>query len=416
MQPDRAARLRDLYADALLNDVVPFWMRHSPDAECGGFFTQLARDGSLYGTDKPVWLQGRETWLFATLHHQVEPRDEWLRLARHGADFLEKHCFGPDAKMYFCVTRDGRPLRMRRYVYSEVFAILAFAALAQAENSPHRRRRAIEVFDSFLRHLRTPGRLPPKVDPQTRPGKALSPLMCLLNVANTLIETAPPEARNDPNAPRDSTPTADTPGVDHVRRFERIIDDTIDEIFRDFVKPDRAAVLEAVRPDGGPIEGPDGRVMNPGHAIECAWFIMDVARRRGDAALLHRAAGLVDLSFERGWDREHGGLLYFVDVDGMPPTQLEHDMKLWWPHNEACIAALMAFAGTGNPRYAGLFEKLHEWTFAHFPDPRFGEWYGYLHRDGTVSTPIKGGMWKGAFHVPRGLLMCQKLLAGIAGG
>ncbi|MBK8913665.1 MAG: AGE family epimerase/isomerase [Phycisphaerales bacterium] len=425
MQPDRAARLRDLYADALLHDVVPFWMRHSVDAECGGFFTQLARDGSLYGTDKPVWLQGRETWLFATLFTQIEPREDWLRLARHGADFLDRHCFAPGGKMYFCVTRDGRPLRMRRYVYSEVFAIIAFAALAKAENSPQRRRRAIEVFDSFVRHLRTPGLLPPKVDPATRPGKALSPLMCLLNVANTLIETAPPEAcsgsppdaRSAPSRTGSSAADArsDTPGVDHVARFERLIDETIDEIFRDFVKPDRNAVLEAVRPDGGPIDGPDGRVMNPGHAIECAWFIMDVARRRGDSALLRRAAALVDVAFERGWDREHGGLLYFVDVDGHPATQLEHDMKLWWPHNEACIAALMAFRETGEPRYAEMFETLHAWTFDHFPDPEFGEWFGYLHRDGSVSTPIKGGMWKGAFHVPRGLLMCRTLLDGIAG-
>ena len=385
MTPQRLVEIADLHRRALLEDVVPFWLRHSLDREHGGYVTYLDRQGGWYGTDKPIWLQGREAWLFATLYADVERRDEWLEAARSGVDFLTRHAFDPRGKMYFLVTREGRPLRMRRYVYSEVFAIMALAALYRATGDELLRRRAIHLFKSFLTYLRVPGMIPPKIDPYTRPTKGLAPLMCLVSLCETLL-------RIDPAGP-----------------YEPLIDETIEEIFRDFVKWDRRCVLESVGPGGEVLEGPDGRVMNPGHAIECAWFILEVARRRGDRALVEQCCALIDIAFERGWDAEHGGLLYFVDVDGRPPVQLEHDMKLWWPHNEALIAALMAFVATRQARYANMYEQLHAWTWRHFPDPEFGEWYGYLRRDGAVSTPLKGGPWKGAFHVPRCLLQCWKL-------
>lgn len=387
-------QIADFYRRALLDDVAPFWLRCSLDHEFGGYVTCLDREGRWYGTDKAVWLQGREVWLFATLYHQVERRPEWLAAAQLGCDFLLRHCFAPNGKMYFLVTRDGRPLRMRRYAYSEVFGVLAFAAMARATGDDALRSRAAALFDRFMRYLRVPGLLEPKVDPGTRPAKGLSPLMCVLNTAESLLQLAASWNGGDAEA---------------VERYERILDQTIAEILRDFVKLDRGCVLEAVGPDGAPLEGPEGRVMNPGHAIECAWFILDTARRRGDHELARDACRIVDIAFERGWDPQHGGLLYFIDVDGQPPTQLEHDMKLWWPHNEALIAALMAFAQTREARYEQMFHTLHDWTFRHFPDPQFGEWFGYLRRDGSLSTPLKGGLWKGAFHVPRALLMCGRL-------
>lgn len=403
MDLHRFAVLRDIYKTALLDDVVSFWQRHSVDRECGGFFMYLDRDGSVYGTDKPVWLQGRATWLYATLYDRVEPREEWLTLARHGYDFLIKHCFerreapGP-GKMYFSVARDGRPLQMRRYVFSEVFGVLGFAALAKATGEARVCRQAIDLFESFVRDIRTPSRIAPKIDPQTRPMKSLSPLMCLLNMADTMLPIA------------DQTSTANGPGS--VAYYEQLIDQTVAEIFRDHVRSDDECVLETVAPDGQRIDEPIGRVMSPGHAIEVAWFIMEVAQRRGDAELAERAARIVDWSFARGWDAEYGGLLYFVDVTGRPGPHLEHDMKLWWPHSEALYATMLAHRLTGDDRYAAMHEQVHGWTFAHLPDAEFGEWFGYLRRDGAVSSPLKGNMWKGPFHVPRALLYCWKLAEG----
>lgn len=385
MDRARLVALCDLYARGLA-DTVAFWERCGVDREQGGFFTCLDRRGDVYDTDKPVWFQGRATWLYATLYHRVEPRPGWLALARHGYDFLTRHCFDEQGKMYFLVDRAGQPLRLRRYVYSEVFATLACAALAEATGEPEFRTRAVEIFGLFVHHLRTPGLSVPKTNPSVRPAKGLAPLMCLVNLADTLL-------RIDPEGP-----------------YERLIDEAAEEILREFVRPELRAVLETVSPGGERIPGAEGRTMNPGHAIEAAWFLLEVARRRGDAALVERALPMIDYSLERGWDPDFGGLLYFVDVEGRPPTQLEHDLKLWWPHCEALYATLLAWHMTGVARFAEWFERLHAWTFAHFPDPEFGEWFGYLHRDGSVSTPLKGGIWKGPFHVPRAQLYCWKLL------
>ncbi len=115
--------LMQTYRDGLLQDTVPFWTRHSPDYRNGGFYTFLDRDGSLWGTDKPVWLQGRLAWVYSVLYNRVERRREWLDLSRHAVDFLLKHCFDSDGRAFFLVTEDGRPLRKRRYVLSEVCAV-----------------------------------------------------------------------------------------------------------------------------------------------------------------------------------------------------------------------------------------------------------------------------------------------------
>ncbi|MBN2446325.1 MAG: AGE family epimerase/isomerase [Phycisphaerae bacterium] len=358
----------------------------------------LDRDGGIYGTDKPVWLEGRAAWLFATLHERVEQRPEWLALARHGCDFLVRHCFERSheavgagdppidlGKMYFLVARDGRPLRMRRYSYSEVFALMAFAAIYRVTREESWRQRAIALWRSLVDGEQSPAQAT-KVDPRTRPMKALSPLMCLLSVAEIMLT------------------------IDDSPEYERVIDSAVDEIMRDFVRDADACVLETVGPAGQKIDEPEGRVMNPGHAIETAWFIMEVARRRGARDLIQRAARVLDISFERGWDSEYGGLLHLIDVDGKPPTQLEHDMKLWWPHCETLYAALLSYHLLGDEKYARMYEQVHEYTFGHFPDPEHGEWFAYLRRDGSVLSPLKGGTWKGPFHVPRALLLCWKLL------
>ena len=91
-------------------------------------------------------------------------------------------------------------------------------------------------------------------------------------------------------------------------------------------------------------------------------------------------------------------------------------MKLWWVHNEALIASLMAYALTGDEKYWERFLLLHEYVFSHFVDEEYGEWYGYLHRDGTVSHMQKGSMWKGPYHLPRCLMLCDELLTKIAEG
>ncbi|XP_028744394.1 N-acylglucosamine 2-epimerase isoform X2 [Peromyscus leucopus] len=177
---------------------------------------------------------------------------------------------------------------------------------------------------------------------------------------------------------------------------------------------DGKAVLENISEDGKELPGCLGRHQNPGHAIEAGWFLLQYARRKGDIKLrMHIIDKFLLLPFYSGWDPEHGGLFYFQDADGFCPTQLEWDMKLWWPHCEAMIAFLMGYSDSGDPTLLKIFNQVAEYTFCHFRDPEFGEWFGYLNREGKVALTIKGGPFKGCFHVSRCLAMCEQILEAL---
>lgn len=374
------------YRAQLLDDVLPFWIDHAIDREHGGFTTFLDQDGSLLSTDKPMWVQGRFVWLLARLYNTLESRREWLELARHGLDFIAAHGFDHDGRMFYSVTRDGRPLRKRRYLFTETFAAIGFAEYARAAGDDQARTRARELFHLIHHYHTTPGLLEPKVNPVTRPLKGHAMPMILLATAQVLRE-----ADDDP-------------------LYEQVIEASICELRDHFVHPELEALLETVGPDGAFLDNPEGRIVNPGHAIESAWFLMHEAQRRDDGDLLALALRILNWSLTIGWDSEFGGIYYFRDVRGLPCEQYEHDMKLWWPHTEAIYATLLAHRLTGQPQYRAWCQRIHDWAYAHFPDPEHGEWFGYLHRDGTRSTRLKGNMWKGPFHLPRMLLNCWTLL------
>jgi N-acylglucosamine 2-epimerase len=389
--PEGRSALAAVYRDALLGDVIPFWLRHGPDREYGGFLTALDRDGTVIDTDKSVWFQGRAAWMFATLYNTVERNPEWRGAAASGVEFLRRYGTGPAGKMYFTVTRDGRPLRMRRYVYSEAFAAVANAAYYRATGDAAAFEAAGRHFETYLDYSFTPGRVPPKVDPATRPTVGIGPLMIAIATAQECRE----HLGDLPVGGRSCTEWIDVA----VERIESL-----------FLKPDHGVLMEVVGPGGEVLDHFDGRTLNPGHAFECAWFIMHEGKLRGDRRLIRLGATVLDWMWERGWDEEFGGVYYFRDLRGLPVQEYWHDMKFWWPHCEAIIATLLAWALTGDEKYARWHRQVHDWSFRHFPDPEFGEWYGYLHRDGRVSVRLKGNMWKGPFHLPRMLWYCWRLL------
>lgn len=369
--------LRNMYRDGLMDDTVPFWFPRAVDTEHGGFLHCFDRDGSLLDTDKSVWVQGRIAWMLLTLYNTVEKRPEWLEWARGGLEFIDRNCFDTDGRMFFHVTRDGRPIRKRRYAYSESFAAIAYAAHARATGCDRSATRARELFDQFTRWNFTPGLMPPKFA-DTRPMIGMGPRMITIVTAQELRANL----GEDP-------------------ALNGWIDRCIDEIQRWFVKPDIRCVMESVGPDGEILDHFDGRMLNPGHAIEGAWFIMHEGKYRNDTGLVRLGCDMLDWMWERGWDSEYGGIFYFRDVYGKPVQEYWHDMKFWWPHDETIIATLLAWQLTGDQKYARMHRLVHDWSHRHFADPKHGEWYGYLHRDGRVSVPLKGNLWKSFFHHPR---------------
>lgn len=379
-------KLRAYYSNQLLNDTVPFWFPRSIDQEHGGYLLMRDQDGTLIDDDKAVWIQGRAAWLLSTLYNTVEKKQEWLDGAKSGIDFLNKHCFDTDGQMFFHVTRDGQPIRKRRYYFSETFAVIANAAYAQASGDESAAAQARYLFGKCIAYSTTPGILPAKFT-DTRPAKGIGVPMIMMNTAQQLRETI-----GDP-------------------RCDEWIDKWINEIETYFVKDDIRCVMEQVAPDGSIIDHIDGRTLNPGHAIEGAWFILHEAKyRNNDPGLIKLGCKMLDYMWERGWDKEHGGILYFRDVYNKPVQEYWQDMKFWWPHNEVIIATLLAYTITGDEKYAKWHKMVHDYSYQHFHDKEHGEWFGYLHRDGSLAQSAKGNMFKGPFHLPRQEWYCMTLL------
>jgi N-acylglucosamine 2-epimerase len=379
-------QLYDFYSNQLLNDTIPFWFPRSYDKVHGGFLLMRDSDGSLIDDDKAVWIQGRATWMLATLYSTVEKKQEWLEGAKLGYDFLNKHCFDTDGQMFFHVTREGKPIRKRRYFFSETFYVIAAAAYAKASGDEEAAQKARFVFGKCIEYATTPGLLQPKFT-DTRPSKGIGVPMILMNTAQQLRETI-----GDP-------------------RCDEWISKWITDIESNFVKHDIQCVMEQVAPDGSILDHIDGRTLNPGHAMEGAWFILHEAKyRNNDRHLIELGCKMLDYMWERGWDKEYGGILYFRDVFNKPVQEYWQDMKFWWPHNEVIIATLLAYLITGKEKYAAMHQLVHQYSYKHFHDKENGEWFGYLHRDGSIAQTAKGNLFKGPFHLPRQEWYCSQLL------
>lgn len=380
----------ECYREDLVQNIMPFWMKYGLDTENGGVYTCVDRNGELMDTTKSVWFQGRFAYTCCFAYNNIERRQEWLDAAKQTVDFIEAHCFDTDRHMFFEVTADGKPLRKRRYVFSESFAAIAMAEYSKATGDRTYAEKAMQIFREMRKRLTTPGLLEPKYLP-TVEMKGHSITMILINVANVLKQVI------------------DDPELDEQT------DQSLESLINNFAHPEFKALLETVGPNGEFIDSINGRLINPGHCIETSWFLMDVAERRGDKKLLEFALQILDWSWDWGWDDEFGGIINFRDCKGYPQQDYSQDMKFWWPQTETIIANLYAYKLTGDEKYLKRHRQISEWTYAHFPDHEYGEWYGYLHRDGSVAQAAKGNIFKGPFHIPRmmirSFMLCNEILA-----
>ena len=385
-------QLEKQYRDELLQNVIPFWLEKSQDKEYGGYFTCLDRQGNVFDTDKFIWLQGREVWLFAMLYNRVEKRQEWLDCAIQGAEFLKKYGHDGNLNWYFSLDRQGNPLVEPYNIFSYTFATMAFGQLSIATGNQEYADIAKRTFDIILSKQGNPKGKWNKAYPGTRSLKNFALPMILCNLALE-IEPLLDEAF-----------------------IEKTMDICIHEVMDVFLRPELGGiVVENVNADGSLSDTFEGRQLTPGHAIEAMWFIMDLGRRLNRPELIEKAVQTTLKMIDYGWDKEYGGIYYFMDRKGCPPQQLEWDQKLWWVHIETLISLIKGYQLTGNKECLQWFEKVHHYTWEHFKDPKHREWWGYLNRQGEVLLDLKGGKWKGCFHVPRGLYQVWKTIAMING-
>lgn len=370
----------NIYQEELIQQVLPFWMKNSRDEVHGGYFTCLDRAGDVYDTDKFIWLQGRQVWMFSMLYNNVEQREDWLEMALHGGDFLQKNGRDKEGNWYFSLNREGKPLVQPYNIFSDCFAAMGFGALYKATQRHEHAEIASKTFENILRRSGNTKGQYNKIYPGTRDLKGFSLPMILSNLS---LE------------------------IEHILDksvVDNLISEVIHEVLEVFYNEEIGLALENVYADGSFCDSFEGRTVNPGHNLEAMWFLMDLGVRLNDQNLINKAVKISLDVLEYGWDKEFGGILYFMDIKGHPPQQLEWDQKLWWVHVEALVCMAKAYQLTGNEACQRWFLKLHDYTWNRFRDAEFGgEWFGYLNRRGEVLLPLKGGKWKGCFHVPRSL-------------
>lgn len=379
-------RLAELYKSTLLDDVLPFWSKHSLDRQDGGYFTCLDRAGNVYDTDKFIWLQNRQVWTYSMFYNRLEKRSQWVDIARHGAEFLAKYGRDEEGNWYFALDRTGQPLVQPYNIFSDCFAAMAFSQYALASGDESAQEIALQAYNNVLRRQHNPKGKYNKAYPGTRSLKSLAIPMILANLSLEMDWLL-----------KDS-------------ELEAILERTVQEVMQDFRDLETGLMYENVTLEGKHLDCFDGRLINPGHGIEAMWFVMDIARRRQDLDLINQAVDVVINTLEFGWDREYQGIYYLMDAQGHPLHQLEWDQKLWWVHLETLVALLMGFNLTGRTECLEWFEQVHNYTWNHFSDSEYGEWFGYLNCRGELLLNLKGGKWKGCFHVPRALYLCWQQL------
>lgn len=390
MREDLFAEKAILYRSYLTENVMPFWLKNSLDQEVGGYFTCLDREGNVYDTDKFVWLQCREVWMFAMLYNQLEQKKEWLDAAILGAEFLIRNGRDPSGRWYFSLDRSGRPLVQAYNIFSDCFATMAFAQLAKATNKQEYADIAVDTFYSILRNKHNPKGSYNKAYPGTRDLKGFSLPMILCNLVLEIDFLLEPELVEDT-----------------LRRG-------VSEVMEVFYREELGLILEHVDQKGNFNNSFEGRLVNPGHGLESMWFVMDIADRWEDEALKQKCVDISLSIIQYGWDEQYGGIFYFKDVKGYPLQQLEWDQKLWWVHVEAMITMLKGYQHTKNKQSLFWYEKLHEYVWKNFVDANYPEMYGYLNRQGEPLLTLKGGKWKGCFHVPRAMYQLYKTAGALS--
>ena len=372
---------REIYFKNLSASVIPFWYNNSPDWEHGGSFSCLDLRGNVYDSKKYVWLVARSAWMFARLFNVFDRDPDYLKMAELGIDYLWKYARDDQGRYYFSLTRKGEPWFFQRKPYGAVFAMMAYLEYFKASGKAEYKKEAIDLFRKIHQWIQDPARLG---RPSMQGVPAMSNLADVMVLASMALELAAVE--NDP-------------------QYQEIMVSALKQCRRHF-NPELKILMENVPddPDQNIVQWPEGRLFNPGHSIEVAWFVIHLLEYVEDSEMFSLALDALEGSLNFSWDQQYGGIYYFMDVEGKPTLQLESGMKLWWPHTEAIYALVLAFCRTEDARWLEWLDKVHDYAFSHFVDNENGAWFGYCDRYGTLTHTSKGSHYKGFFHVPRALL------------
>jgi cellobiose epimerase len=397
---EQARRCRSV----LKTSLVDFYLPAAVDRANGGYLESL-RDGKLAPTgEKFLTLQARQLWFFSTLAAEGIERDAAREAARAGFDFLEKRMRDPRHGGYFSkVTDAGAPRDPRKHAYLNAFALYGLVAYHRATGEPEALAAAKDLFRTleekahdrryggYLEFFTADWR--PVTDPRETGyvgaigTKTYNTHLHLLEALTALYRAWP-----DPLVRK--------------RLAELLVINT------DTVRhPDYPFNIDGWRPDWRRIDTPANLRASYGHDVECAWLALDAGRALGLRPALLRgwAERLCGYSLKYGYDRRHGGFYY----TGPPGKPVDDTRKEWWVQAEALVSMLEMYRLTGKREYYDAFRQTLDFVEKH-QVAREGGWWATRAADGSPKGDQRSSPWQGAYHNGRAMVLCAKILEGLA--
>lgn len=370
-----SAKISAQYQEALFRSILPFWLSHSRDALCGGYFNSLLDTGEVFDTDKHIHLQAQQAWAFGWLYNRVDAQSAWLDLARHGIDFLKKWGRSDeDGRWFGIVDRRGRPVAPAPTVVPDCFATMALAQWHTTTGDEEAAALAVETLETILEHRRHQHRQWENELGSFRVYKHLSEPMMLLKA---LLET---QALLDPDV------------------YQAAYEQTIHELLNEFVDRRINLLRENILPGGGFSDSSTGRRIHPGLGFETAGYLLEAAALNKNRRLAQQVMTLVFHLADLSWDDQQGGFFQYIDLKERPCVDSEWDRKLAWVHLEAAAVLAQGYALTQHPDGEKWLKRVHEYLWTHFSDKNGKEWFGTLDRNGHPVNAVKASPQKGCYH------------------
>jgi len=408
--------LLEFYREHTNNVLIPFWMR-ALDYKNGGVYNCFNNMGTeLVSKDKFTWSQGRFIWVWARLASMCKQEmisgeaSVFLDHAYKTVNFIWEHAILENGNCAYLLSETGEKKEFipgRGYdisFYADCFVVLGFAEYARVTLDKDVLEKALKIYDRIDTRLKE-GNVSSEPIPVPHGFAAQSFSMIMLNVTQELafaLET-----------------------FKHQRFYE--INNMAYLYMKDIM--DRFSLKEGRVIELLPSEDLQKntllyRHVNPGHAIECMWFVMKEANKAGKKDWIQKAGENVKWAFNVGWDDLYGGLLRFTDCLGGEPKGIligdpyekaihgSWDTKLWWPHSETLFTSLLAYKLTGDNEFLSMYNKTHEYTFRIFPntDKEIGEWIQIRDRKGQPLDKITGLPVKDPYHILRNVLLTIEML------
>jgi mannobiose 2-epimerase len=394
--------------EKILNEnIIPFWYPEVIDEKNGGYRLNHDINGKWLGdSDKYLVTQARTIWFFSKLARSKYGKEEYLKCAKHGYEFLISKMWDRDyGGFYWAVNSKGDEATITyKHLYGQSFALYALSEYAMASGDRDAKALAKRIFniidflahdsnysgykESFKRNWTLPDENELSLMGTTRNIKLMNTHLHLMEAI-----TAYYEATKDPVA------------------RERLIELVMIQS-NSVVRKNIGACSDKYEMDWTPIDKPEYNRVSYGHDIENVWLLIEACNSLGmnNQVLVDLYRTLFDYSLKYGYDQENGG---FYD-SGAFNANADNRSKVWWVQAECMLSALYMYNLTSDVRYLYCFKKTLDWIMKHQVDWENGDWFSSISESGEPSGE-KSGAWKSPYHNGRAVIESLELIKALIG-